>query len=494
MNKNKMKRAVAVILGCCLVIPAGAQTYTVSVAEQQNCSVAVSPQKDNYSADEVVTVTITPADGALFNNFHVYCQCSESEWWAAQSSRTIIRTRASVFSYRLDIWDIDGHEDEPVQVTEGIQYTFTMPARNVEIEALYLSGSAQYDISRASALNGTVGTDVNRAMAGETVTVTASPSAGYMVDDVKVYERIDGLYDNETEFVRTGATTFTFTMPANPVNIHMTFKTEPAVFDLSESTGINPYNVYDIQGKTARFTRSFTGGKASTICLPFAMTNITSGNVYEFRDISKEGNVWVATMIDATPSAGNMLIATEAGKPYLYVPNGTGTVEFGGTVPNDLTADAGLSESDVTGGTWAFHGTYERLTYGTAPLTGRVFGFAASGGTATDGVTAVTAGQFVKAGTGAYMPPFRAYLTYTGDGSAYRAPSRDGSEAEDIPDRILVRLLASDGTVTGVGILDMETGEVFVERWFDLTGRPMEGNPTAPGIYINGNGKKVVIR
>jgi hypothetical protein len=484
MNKNKMKRAVAVILGCCLVISAGAQTYTVSVAEQQNCSVAVSPQ--NYSTGDVVTVTITPADGAIFNSFHVYCQCSESEWWAAQSSRTIIRTRASVFSYRLDIWNIDGHEDEPVQVTEGIQYTFTMPARNVEIEALYLSGSAQYDITRASALNGTVGTDVNRAMAGETVTVTASPSAGYMVDDVKVYERIDGLYDNETDFIRTGATSFTFTMPADPVNIHVTFKTEPAVFDLSESTGINPYNVYDIQGKTASFTRSFTGGKASTICLPFAMTYIAGGNVYEFRDIIKESNVWVANMVE--------VIATEAGKPYLYVPNATGAVEFGGTVPNDITVDAGTSESNVSGGTWTFHGTYERLTYGTAPLTGRVFGFAASGGTATDGVTEVTAGQFVKAGAGAYMPPFRAYLTYTGDGSAYRAPSRDGSEAEDIPDRILVRLLASDGTVTGVGVLDTATGEVFVERWFDLTGRPLEGTPTAPGIYINGNGKKVVIR
>ena len=59
--------------------------------------------------------------------------------------------------------------------------------------------------------------------------------------------------------------------------------------------------------------------------------------------------MWVATMIDATPSAGNMLTATEAGKPYLYVPNATGAVEFGGTVPNDLTVDAGLSESDVTG-------------------------------------------------------------------------------------------------------------------------------------------------
>lgn len=492
MNKNKMKRAVAIILGCCLIIPAGAQTYTVSVAEQQKCTVVVSPQKDNYSADEVVTVTIYPALGAIFNSFHVYYQCSESEWWAAQSSRTILRTRATGFSYRLDIWNIDGHENDPVEVTEGINYTFTMPARNVEIEALYLSGSAQYDITRASAENGTVSTDKNRAMAGETVTVTASPSAGYMIDGVKVYERVDGLYDTETEFIRTSATSFTFTMPADPVNIQITYKMEPVILDLSESTGVTPYSVYDIQGKEVRFTRSFTGGKASTICLPFPMTSIPGGKVYEFRDISKEGNVWVATMIDATPSAGNMLTATEAGKPYLYVPNATGAVEFGGTVPNDLTVDAGLSESDVTGGTWAFHGTYERLTYGTAPLTGKVFGFAASGGTATDGVTAVTAGQFVKAGTGAYMPPFRAYLTYSGDGSAYRAPSRDDSE--EIPDRILVRLLAWDGTVTGVGTLDMKTGEAYVERWFDLTGRPIEGSPTEPGIYINGNGKKVVIR
>ena len=493
MNKDKINtRAFAIILGCSLVVPAGAQTYTVSVAEQQNCTVNISPQKDNYSADEVITVTITPADGAIFDGFSVYCQCSESEWWDAQSSRIIMRTRAGAFSYRLDIWNIDGHEDEPVVVNEGTQFTFTMPARNVEIEALYLSGSAQYDITRLSADNGTVSTDVNRAMAGETVTVTASPSAGYMVDEVKVYERVGGVYDTDMEFVRTGANTFTFTMPANPVRVRITFKTAPAVSDLSESAGITQYNVYDILDNTARFIRTFTAGKASTICLPFPMTSVAGGSVYTFTGIDYDDvkAEWVATMTDATPN-GSSITATVANTPYLFMPDGNGEVTFTGTV-GSVAEDIVAGSTTSTDTYWTFRGTYTRLDYGTAPMTGYVYGFAAKDKT-VDGHD-IVAGQFIRAKSGAYLPAFRAYLTYSGSDDTFRAPGRDVAAATQLPDRITVRLLSYDGTVTAVGTMDTVTGDVTIERWFDMNGRPVDGEPSEPGMYLNDKGKKVLIK
>ena len=126
-------------------------------------------------------------------------------------------------------------------------------------------------------------------------------------------------------------------------------------------------------------------------------------------------------------------------------------------------------------------------------MTGYVYGFASRDKT-VDGHD-IVAGQFVKAKSGAYVPPFRAYLIYTGSDNTFRAPSRDGnSGGPELPDRIKVRLLSSSGTVTAVGTLDGVTGDVTIERWFDLSGRPVEGVPAEPGLYLNNRGKKIMIK
>ena len=256
---------------------------------------------------------------------------------------------------------------------------------------------------------------------------------------------------------------------------------------LTESTG-----VADITAAgDFSFQRSFTEGMASTICLPYAMTSVEGGKVYEFVSVvcdPTEG--WVATMSDATPDA-NLVLTTDANKPYLFLPDGSGPVIFRGSITE---VPATITAGTTTSGDWTYHGTYTRLTYGTEPFTGTVFGFAAANGTSVDGKSEVVAGQFVKAGTGAYMPPFRAYLTYSGSNQALQAPARGSAGTSAIPNRIKVKLVSRSGDVTGVGLLNIETGEAIMECWFELSGRPVEGVPTEPGIYINGNGKKVVIR
>ena len=250
------------------------------------------------------------------------------------------------------------------------------------------------------------------------------------------------------------------------------------------------------------FTRSFTQDVASTICLPYPMTGIPGGSVYEFRDVSYDASAyngagaWVATMSDATPG-GNKADATEAGKPYLFMPSATGNVTFTGTVvvPQDVTA--GTSTSSANDGTWTFRGTYSRLAYkadGSAQLSGSVFGFASS----TNDVDnhTVNAGEFVKAKDGAGVPAFRAYLTYEGTNNTFRAAGRGGADDTSpyVPDRITVRLIGKDGTVTAVGTMDTVTGDVRIEQWFDLLGRPIDGTPQLPGIYINNRGRKVIIK
>ena len=248
---------------------------------------------------------------------------------------------------------------------------------------------------------------------------------------------------------------------------------------LSESETV-PGN---LDGKVA-FRREFTGGKASTICLPFALTDIEGGKAYEFVDVTYDAvDGWVATMNEVT--------ATVANKPYLFLPEGSGSVPvlFHGTAGYDVSG--GLA---TTSGDWTFTGTYTNLTYGTEPMTGHIYGFASKSKT-VDGHD-VEAGQFVHAKDGASVPPMRCYLTYKN--GAQRAPMRasalgaTGTDT-DVPSRITVRLVSDSGTVTAVGTLDTVTGEMDINTWYDMNGRLLETEPTAPGLYIH-NGKTIMIK
>lgn len=278
-----------------------------------------------------------------------------------------------------------------------------------------------------------------------------------------------------------GNGTWSFTMP----NAATTVSSGYAV---SESYGITGQIASLIAEKEVEFNRTFTAGKASTICLPFAMTSISGGKVYELQDVTYDAQEgWVATMVDATPGPGNEVTSTNANTPYLFMPDSDDEVTFSGT------ASASVTEGTTTSGDWTFHGTYSYLDYGDDPFSGTVFGFAATSGKATDGVTDVEAGQFVKAASGAFISPFRAFLTYAGSDAALHAPSRDGSVAS-APDRIKVRLLGTGGDVTAVGTIDVESGDITIEKWFDMNGRSVDGMPTQPGIYLNNKGSKVMIK
>ena len=230
---------------------------------------------------------------------------------------------------------------------------------------------------------------------------------------------------------------------------------------------------------TLSYSRTFTAGVASTICLPFAMTSITGGTAYEFTAMNKSGDDWIATMEAVT--------STVAGKPYLFKASADGAVSFSGTVANGFDGTAGTSSATYNGdGSWTFRGTYTKLTYGTN-LDGAVYGFAAQSYSTNN----INPGDFVKAQTGAYIPPFRCYLTYNAPSSA-RSLTR-GADIE-LPRRIIVHLVDKNGSKTAIGTMDTKTGEVvFGDAWYTLDGRRIEGQPSMKGVYIN-NGKKVIVK
>ena len=140
---------------------------------------------------------------------------------------------------------------------------------------------------------------------------------------------------------------------------------------------------------------------------------------------------------------------------------------------------------------WSFEGVYNftRWEAGDADL-GKVYGYAAKD------KGKVTSGQFVKVGSGAYVPPLRAYLKYIGAGDAdSKKSSRKlgksaNEDAVELPKSIDVFLIDSDNGTTGIARWNMATGEITkVNNWFDLKGRKLNGKPENKGMFV---GKKTI--
>ena len=83
------------------------------------------------------------------------------------------------------------------------------------------SSSTNYNVNVNAATNGTVTTDKKTAAEGTTVTITATPSTGYVVDSVKVVDK-----DGKAVDVTAKDGKYSFVMPASAVTVTATFKAE----------------------------------------------------------------------------------------------------------------------------------------------------------------------------------------------------------------------------------------------------------------------------
>jgi hypothetical protein len=186
-------------------------------------------------------------------------------------------------------------------------------------------------------------------------------------------------------------------MPAYDVELEIEYY-DVVLTDGGLITALDTYKGLTID---VAYSRSFTEGKPSTVCLPFAYTKKTGdGSFYEFTNIEKNSSgEYVATMTD--PGVSTLTANT----PYLYLPNADGDFDFSGTytIPSTLTA------GETTSNGWTFKGTYTTIIWSTAP-TG-TYGFSAA-----DYSGGISQGQFVKVGTNVSIKPMRCYLVY-GDGS-----------------------------------------------------------------------------
>lgn len=201
--------------------------------------------------------------------------------------------------------------------------------------------------------------------------------------------------------------------------------------DYTRSEAVTP-------SRNCTYDRVFTKDIVSTICLPFAIaeeTAATLGKFYQLKNTTTTDNV-----------VFEEVTATEALKPYLFVPAATGTI----TIPSGTTFVAAGDVTTQTEGGVTFNGSIA-----SSPISSTIYGFASSG-------------KLVTANSGT-MNPFRAFLTTSTPGAR-------------------LSLYSLEDETTGISGVNTE-GETL--HFYNLQGQAVKA--PAKGLYIV-NGKKVIIK
>ena len=237
----------------------------------------------------------------------------------------------------------------------------------------------------------------------------------------------------------------------------------------------------DIEVTSVTYNRSFTKGKSSTIVLPFDIDASKVGNA-KFYKPSSISNDYKQISFDL---AGDAVVANT---PYIVIADQDGPITFEG--PVTLKASTAL-EVSVGATNWVFKGSYAKRQFAEGdPELGYAYGFVAKDVNING--TNFEAGKFVKAGKNAWLRPMRAYLVYNGNSGAAKSAVGAGLAGE-LPDEINVVVQDEHGNVVERGVLNARTGEFRMDRWYDLQGRRLKGEPKTQGTYYH-NGKRVIVK
>jgi hypothetical protein len=244
-------------------------------------------------------------------------------------------------------------------------------------------------------------------------------------------------------------------------------------------------------------TFSSVANARSTIALPFSIaTDKIAGasEIWQFTRVGKDAEnkeavfmkkVYCAAAGEKCPETNGTL---EAYKPYIVVmKSGVTSLKFNGPVTlKGSSMEPGFADFTCQNGSgWVFRGVFEKIAWNDeAP--DNVYGYAAEGD---------YEGQFVKAGKGAYILPFRGFLIYLSPLKIAPANSSYALRQDVLPDEMNIVIEGDNNETTVIGKFNTRTGEMnFINNMkhtYDLKGRRVNGTNNARGAYY---GKKVLMK
>lgn len=232
----------------------------------------------------------------------------------------------------------------------------------------------------------------------------------------------------------------------------------------------------DIVVNSVTLDRTFNVNKISTLYVPFEIdtANVKNATVYKFKKVVKEDDRWKFKVA----KAGKVMPNT----PYVVLPSAS-QVTF--DIAESVTLNTTTKGEETTSGAWEFKGLYNYTKF-VMDDENPIYVFA------NQECSGAKLGEFVKTTEGAWSNPMRAYLVYH-KGTALAKSALGDQNSFLLPSELDIEIEDENGVVVQTGKLNTVTGEVRMDRWFDLKGRSLNSKPTAKGTYYK-NGKKTIIR
>lgn len=343
-----------------------------------------------------------------------------------------------------------------------VTQTFTVSGTDLtgNVTATLADDNNVYSLSSATAT-------VAEATAGKTITVTFSPTeAGAFTGTVTL--KSDGAADVTVSLNGTA------TEQTSPVRYKST-ATDDWHYLLPDADGA--YNVTDqayyafevteeVENATVNYTRSFTNGVWAAWSFPIDITvdaDLLANYQFGYLEgVSNNGNDIDKDNLQGVTIGVKLLTegqTVKANLPYVILPQTSGSHTF-----------------DITG-------TLKRTNPTSTSITGNAYTYTSTGVyTRKDynddlWYALTTDGMFQIAGSGAYLNPFRFYLSITDNtGNPYDVKNAN------------FRISLNDETTGIFGIKGADTSNLKI---YDLQGRRVY-NPTQKGVYIV-NGRKMVL-
>ena len=241
----------------------------------------------------------------------------------------------------------------------------------------------------------------------------------------------------------------------------------------------------DIEVNSVTLNRKFNKNQISTLMLPFEIDaeNVVGSPVYKYKTMVRgDDGRWKFKITAATKIYANT--------PYVVLPTESNTLSFKiekSVKFNTKTESNQLNSTETSEGTWEYKGVYAYTSFEDHSDFGNIYVFA------NEPQNEIRAGQFVKAGTGSYANPMRAYLVLRQQKALAKSAGEGLNGGFLLPNEIDIEIDGANGETVQTGKLDMVTGEFRMDRWYDLKGRKLNSKPSVKGTYYK-NGKKVIIK
>ena len=504
------------------------EEHQIVLGESEYGLLSVAPVTGMAFSGDTVTINATPNEGYVFNGISVY---DDDENWLFDVVDGAWYSNFVKFAMPLkDIYV------EPIFVTsDDLDYEINIPktgniAINIPVGATRLTVYDDNSGYYGAYSNNSDGSVTLTAPEGYSLYVGGAIQTAEEADSLVIYDGADANAPKllkkygEEEFydIYSSGRSLTFRFKSNAewnsyglqLSVFVLEKSGSGAVAIYEADGYKMARIdgayngkdtvnieEDIEVNGVEFNRKFSTAEDgySTLMLPFDVSTHDAGGiqtVLAFNDVIdsivdgvKKKFVVMQALWDADTSSQNIVL--KANTPYL-VKMWNSQLSIDGPVTLRKTENTVLTLGD-----WQVHGTtaYKKWQTGDPEL-GSVYGFAAN---AKDGVEI---GQFVKAGTGAYIRPMRAYLLYNPSNPEPKAaPANHVSVWRDneLPEEIDIVVVGGgkragiaggetqpgDGR-TVIGTINTRTGEIKFKRTYDLKGRPVSGTPKAKGMYIKG--------